>query len=70
MNGISIGSVGSPASVGREWTIHGAGDFNGDGKADILWRHSSGLVHIWLMDGTSIGGAGSPGGVGLDWTMQ
>src|SRR5262250_3185752 len=22
-------------------------DFNGDGKADILWRHSSGLVYEW-----------------------
>jgi len=30
------------------------GDFDGDGKADILWRNSSsGLNAIWLMNGTS-----------------
>jgi uncharacterized repeat protein (TIGR03803 family) len=29
-----------------------AGDFNGDGKSDILWRQSTtGQVGIWLMDG-------------------
>ena len=29
-------------------------DFNGDGKADILWRHKdTGQLSIWLMNGTS-----------------
>jgi len=45
-------------------------DFNGDGKADILWRHSSGAVYIWLMDGASVIGQGSPGSVGTDWTVE
>ena len=44
-------------------------DFNGDGKADILWRHSSGVVYTWLMDGTSVSSAGSPGNVAPDWTI-
>jgi hypothetical protein len=35
------------------WRIKGVGDFNGDGKADILWQHSSGSVVIWLMDGAA-----------------
>ena len=30
-----------------------AGDFNGDGKADILWQNDSGMPAIWLMDGTN-----------------
>ena len=29
-----------------------AADFNGDGKADILWQHNSGLPVIYTMDGT------------------
>ena len=29
------------------------GDFNGDGKGDILWQHDSGQAPIWLMSGTS-----------------
>ncbi|MCC7346785.1 MAG: hypothetical protein IT538_05240, partial [Variibacter sp.] len=29
-------------------------DFNGDGKSDILWRHSSGQVAMWLMNGVSV----------------
>jgi hypothetical protein len=30
------------------------GDFNGDGNTDILWRHSSGAVLVWLMNGTNV----------------
>jgi len=26
-------------------------DFNGDGKADVLWQNSSGACAIWLMNG-------------------
>jgi len=37
------------------WIIAGIGDFDGDGKADILWRHAStGQNYVYLMDGTTI----------------
>ena len=36
--------------------MSGTGDFNGDGKADILWRHDSGLITNWL--GEADGGFG------------
>ena len=31
-------------------------DFNGDGRADILLQHDSGLPAIWTMDGTTVTG--------------
>jgi Cysteine-rich secretory protein family/FG-GAP-like repeat len=72
MNGTtSSSSSGSLGSVATDWTIQGVGDFNGDGKTDILWRHTSGAAHIWLMNGTtSSSSSGSPGSVATDWTIQ
>ena len=37
------------------WTVAGIGDFDGDGKADIVWRNStSGQNYLYPMDGTTI----------------
>ena len=58
MNGTCIAASGSLGVVGMDWGIQGVGDFNGDSRADILWRHSSGAVHLWLMNGTSIAASG------------
>jgi hypothetical protein len=44
-------------------------DFNGDGKADIVWRQSGGAVAVWLLNGSSVIGQGSPGGAGTDWAI-
>jgi len=51
--------------------IVGVGDFNGDGKADILWRNSStGVVTMWLMDGTNMTSwAPIVGSGNTDWTV-
>jgi hypothetical protein len=36
------------------WQIVGTGDFNGDGKTDILWRNkSTGQNIIWFMNGAT-----------------
>ena len=44
------GSRGRP-NPGPSWHVKGTGDFNGDGKADILWQNNNGTPAIWLMDG-------------------
>jgi galactose oxidase-like protein/Big-like domain-containing protein/Kelch motif protein/FG-GAP repeat protein len=47
-----------------------SGDFNQDGKEDLLWRNvNTGEVYIWLMDGSSILNAASLGIVDLGWKI-
>ena len=38
------------------WRIAGSGDFNGDGKPDLVWQHANGSLLVWYMNGaTAIG---------------
>src|SRR5437879_9549929 len=57
MNGLSIkpteGYLRTVAD--QSWQVAGIGDFDGDGKADILWRNSaSGQNYLYPMNGTAI----------------
>jgi hypothetical protein len=46
----------------------GTGDFNADGKADILWQNKDGTPAVWLMDGTHlISGANVGFDPGSNW---
>jgi FG-GAP repeat len=60
MNGAAVTTAGltSIGSVDVSWKIAGTGDFNGDSKADILWRNDSGATSIWQMDGANVLSAG------------
>ena len=57
----NVGGAGNPS-----WHVVATGDFNQDGRSDLLWQHDNGAVTIWLLDGPSvtqtglIGGSGSP----------
>jgi hypothetical protein len=36
------------AQIDPSWQIVGTGDFNGDGRVDLLWRSGNGLVTDWI----------------------
>jgi hypothetical protein len=56
----------------NEWQIQGVGDFNGDGRSDILWRNVGGEVYVSRSQATgpvALTGQ-SLGLVGNDWQIQ
>jgi FG-GAP-like repeat len=56
MNGstVTLSSLTSTPSLDSSWTVAGIGDYNSDGKSDILWRKDSGAVDIWTMNGATV----------------
>jgi hypothetical protein len=44
----------------QNWKVAAIADFNGDGKADIVWRNAvSAGMGMWLMDGLNLADATS-----------
>ena len=57
------------ATVDLSWKIQGAGDFDGDGRSDILWRNTNGDTGVWLTTGGGFT-AVDFGVVDLNWSIQ
>ncbi|VAX16474.1 BNR repeat domain protein [hydrothermal vent metagenome] len=57
MNGATVagdsGLATSQITLDSDLEIAGTGDFNGDGKSDVMWSGDTGLVTVWMMVGGS-----------------
>ncbi|MFO1413377.1 MAG: FG-GAP-like repeat-containing protein [Burkholderiales bacterium] len=69
----SISSVAFPASVGGggNWQLLGAGDFDGDGTDDLVWRDTStNEIRVWFMHNAAIAQSQSFGVMPSDWQFR
>jgi hypothetical protein len=58
-NGGFLTSNGAVVAPAASWSVAGISDFNGDHKADVLWRDSSGgQLADWFMNGSQIASSG------------
>jgi hypothetical protein len=69
---IKLGEA-TPAPAGLpdlNWTLSAAGDLNGDGSPDLVWRNqTSGNVVVWHMNGTNRTDGVVMGPVDLGWQI-
>ena len=54
MNSDQITQSTIVATPGSSWHVEGTGDFNGDGKSDIVLQNNNGSVAIWEMNGDQV----------------
>ena len=77
MDGANINKgsfVGGEGGPGAKWQVKATGDFDGDGKSDILLQYAdTGAVYVWQMNGTNIikgGFVGGDSGPGAKWQVK
>jgi Ca2+-binding RTX toxin-like protein len=68
-SGAFAGNSNLATQVPTNWHIAGTGDFNGDGRDDVLWRSDDGTVTNWLAqaDGTFAGNSSLLTQVAANW---
>jgi len=58
--------------IASYWELVGSGQFNNDGRQDLLWRNTvTGQNSVWFMNGTTLlGSAYLPTVTDLDWVIE
>ena len=59
MSGGVLNVAGTAVKPDATWSVVGTGDFDGNSRADILWRKTDGTITEWNMNGSSILGGGA-----------
>jgi len=71
--GFTSNDANAYATVPTSWHIAGTGDYNGDGREDILWRSDSGALSNWLANangGFAANDANAHAQASTDWHIQ
>ena len=53
-----------------KWTVADTGDYDGDGRDDILIAHPDGRRYLYLMDGVESRSEGAVPGMTADWQLE
>jgi hypothetical protein len=70
MNGAAVSSSAGLGTIPTTFSIVQIGDYNGDGKSDLLWRDNLGNTSIWFMNGTTVASTAGVGNIPTNWTVQ
>ena len=70
MGNEGLGKYGSAVRLIESASSSVGQDLNGDGKADLVWRHTNGNAAVWLLNGAAAPSSTvSLGGVGSAWVV-
>jgi lipopolysaccharide export system protein LptA len=67
MNGTTVTAQATLPNPGLGWHIVGSGDFNNDGRADIVWQNANGTPMIWTMNGSTVTSQTTLSDPGITW---
>ncbi len=79
MNGAAVKSSGGPGALDPKWSVTLTGDYNRDGKSDILLRYNNaanagdplnGLTAIWFMNGLNVASVNNLGIIPTNFKIQ